>query len=393
MEEINIIIPCYKRSNELINLIGALKVQTNYSIRFKVWFFIDYSMKQSDIEELIIRNVKDDFDKEIVKRSKPYGLKSNIINSVSEVFKSVQSNHVVLLEDDLLLSSSTLNYIEKCIDFNISRHSEIFGISLYSPSKNPWNDIRVIHDSLEGFFLFQVPSSWGTLLFRDRWFEFIQKLNIKLELKTPVAAELIPSPVYSWKRENSWKVELIHYLIYKNEYFLYPTISFTAHLSYNGTNVNSDERNTNFNSTLSKEYSRYFFETFNIEKLTRYDSFFEVLPESFHEMFDKSITENLVVDLYGLKHIDENSKYCITSKKVKNSIGTFGFELEQPIKNIEHDIKGDFFKLAKSEDVTGKLSSFNNAFFQANYSNKGRKSLLKYVLYEFWKKFKDYFSQ
>ena len=391
MEEINIIIPCYKRSSELLCLLDSLKIQTNYAFRFKIWFFIDFSSKQTVVEETIVGNITDMFNYEIVKRNERYGLKANIINSVSEVFKMTQSDNVILLEDDLLISPSTFNFVQNCINTSIGRYKDIFGISLYSPSKNPWNDIRVIHDSLEGFFLLKVPSSLGTLLFRDRWFEFTQKLDSNLELKTQTSNGLIPSPINSWNRKNSWKAELIRFMISNNVYFLYPTISFTAHLSYNGTNVDLDERNTNFNSTLSKEYNKYFFESFDIDKLTRYDAFFEVLPDSFESVFDKSITENLAVDFYGLKSIDINHKYYLTSKEVNKSIETFGFELEQPSKNIEYNIKGDFFKLTKSENITGESSLFKDAFFQANYSNKGRKALLKYVLLEFWKKCKSYF--
>jgi len=118
----HVLIIAYNRIDYLNRLIRSLRNQKSYTSDYKLWFVIDYSEIQSEIIECI-KNSNLAFEFEIIARDVNYGLKKNVIESVTEIFEKIDSQQLIYLEDDLVLSPfhSFLVCAYRLIPNNLSR--------------------------------------------------------------------------------------------------------------------------------------------------------------------------------------------------------------------------------------------------------------------------------
>lgn len=89
-----------------------------------------------------------------------YGLAQSVISGVSEVLQNY--GQVIVLEDDLLLSSDFLEYMEASLSF-YREDQRIWSISGYSPN------IGLPKGYAHDLYLSPRASSWGWATWRDRW--------------------------------------------------------------------------------------------------------------------------------------------------------------------------------------------------------------------------------
>ena len=151
----HVLIIAYNRIDYLNRLIRSLRNQKSYTSDYKLWFVIDYSEIQSEIIECIT-NSNLEFEFEIIARDVNYGLKKNVIESVTEIFEKIDSQQLIYLEDDLVLSPYTFNYIEAVHRAKLDL-DRLFGISLYAQTKNEWNGFYLNFTNYISFFAAILP--------------------------------------------------------------------------------------------------------------------------------------------------------------------------------------------------------------------------------------------
>ncbi len=150
-----IILFAYNRPAHLIRTVEAL--QRNYLARESdLIIFSDYGDGVKEVRKYLdtiigFKSVT------IIKRKTNYGLAKNIIEGVSDVFKSYK--RVIVLEDDLLTSPDFLNFMTGCLDF----YKGAFSISGYAPG------IYIPDSYTLDTYLSHRPCSWGWATWRSRW--------------------------------------------------------------------------------------------------------------------------------------------------------------------------------------------------------------------------------
>ncbi len=375
----HILIIAYNRIDYLDRLLTSLRNQKSYTSDYKLWFVIDYSEIQSEIIESI-KSSNLEFEFEIIVRDVNYGLKKNVIESVTEIFEKIDSQQLIYLEDDLVLSSYTFNYIEAVhrAKLDIDR---LFGISLYAQTKNEWNGFYLNFTNYHPFFAATLPSSLGCIFFREKWSLFRNTLDAQYRYVMPMNNQ-DDLPLGSWSDTNSWKKELLKFCVVQDLFTLYPKVSCVAHMGNVGTNV-SKVSNALFNSTML--YTPCNFEDIDMEKIDFLDIYFEYNPSFFKDTIDSDYTQNVVVDLYGLKKIKNLDSYYLTSKKCKNSKMSFGFEYGFLPSNILEGVVGNYFSLARGRDIVSKDAPFTE-FFEANFSPNFKRNITAYILLTLFKK-------
>lgn len=159
-----IIIFTYRR--DIIKLIESLQANKLAS-RSDLIIYSDGNKSEDDLED--IKKVREKlydiqgFNNVFVIESKTNkGLANSIINGVSDVIQKY--GKVIVLEDDLIVASDFLDYMNEALDFYL-KDPAIWSISGYGPRlpdlKNYEKDV----------YLSVRASSWGWATWKDRWIQ------------------------------------------------------------------------------------------------------------------------------------------------------------------------------------------------------------------------------
>src|SRR5579863_6230416 len=159
-----ILLFCYKRLDSLRYTVNALKKCAS-ALESELYIFSDGAKADKDKKAVAeVRSfIKDitGFKKVIIKESeKNMGLAASIIEGVTNVFEF--SDRVIVLEDDLVVSTNFLAYMNQALEF-YTDHSNIYSISGYTiPMKIPAGH------PYDVYFLPRA-SSWGWATWKNRW--------------------------------------------------------------------------------------------------------------------------------------------------------------------------------------------------------------------------------
>lgn len=96
----------------------------------------------------------------IIEASQNKGLANSIIGGVTEIINKYEK--VIVLEDDLIVSSDFLEYMNEALEF-YKNDSTIWSISGYGPK------LRCLDDYHKDLYLSPRGSSWGWATWKDRW--------------------------------------------------------------------------------------------------------------------------------------------------------------------------------------------------------------------------------
>ena len=141
MTETAVILFAYKRPRYLKKCLTSLKKAYDDRLVFNYYAFVDYSMMQNKIAQIIRESGL--FDK-IIKRDRCLGVDESIKRGVYEVLKDY--NSVIVIEDDLVLEPEAIIYLKD----NLDKYED---------------DKSVGQITLQGNF----PHSHGWAIWKDKW--------------------------------------------------------------------------------------------------------------------------------------------------------------------------------------------------------------------------------
>jgi hypothetical protein len=234
---------------------------------------------------------------------------------------------VVVLEDDIIVSNSFLNYLAAAIKF-VGQDDSVAGISLYAPSINemamlPFTPKKTGFDN----YYLQSAQSWGQCWTRSMWQGFRVWYD---KNSSPLIAEGdMPDRIYSWP-ETSWKKYFMKYLVETGKTFFYPYDSFSSNFSDVGQH--NKFITPHFQVPLISDKSDFRFG--RQSETPCYDIFFERIGFT-HE------NNPLCLDFYGTRTLT-NSRFLLTPKKIKASkIKSFGLTYRPQEDNYLKSAPGD----------------------------------------------------
>lgn len=208
---------------------------------------------------------------------------------------------VVVLEDDIVVSDSFLDYVFAAIKF-VNDDDSVGGISLYSPSSNEMSLLSFIpkKTGFDNYYL-QSAQSWGQCWTRKMWKNFrhwydANNESLKLDYD-------MPSRIYSWP-ESSWKKYYMKYLVETDKTFFYPYDS----MSTNYSDVGQHNRVVSPHYQVALVTGKVNFRFGTASECPCYDVFFERMNLQFN-------SEPLCLDLYGTKS-KSSARYLLTPKKL-----------------------------------------------------------------------------
>lgn len=345
-----IVIPAYNRPGSLKRLLNSIN---NIKIDYQDISLI-FSIDGGGGPEIV--KIAKDFnweygEKKVIEHQENIGLKKNIFfcGDLTEEYENV-----AVIEDDLFVSPYLFDYISASLKY-YSDHPKIAGISLYSHQYNETaqKPFQALHDGFDNFFM-QLASSWGQVWTKQQWQKFRQWLADNKDINYDHLP--IPYDVLLWP-ETSWKKHFNAYMIDNGLYFVYPRISLTTNFGDEGTHHKGGQR---FQVPLQWGSAKYTFSQLDNSK-SIYDAFCEYqFPDSFFLEFDIS-SQDLCVDLYGIKDLYKNDKKFMLSTQQTNQekIASFGLELKPPEMNVIAHSSGDMIHLYKRMNQTETETSYD----------------------------------
>ncbi|MDH2362481.1 hypothetical protein [Priestia megaterium] len=270
-------------------------------------------------------------NKKLILAEEKLGLRNHVLQCGNYINR-FNFDAVIVLEDDLYVSSDFFNYAKQAIDF-YGEDERIAGISLY---QHLWNvnadrPFLAVISKYDTFFM-QYAQSWGQIWTKNQWNLFYQ-WYINQEYKN-VDLNKIPDNLLKWP-ESSWLKFHIQYCIAKNKFFVYPYTALSTNFADAGTHYasNTNKMQVPILTSTQKKYTFVNFEDSNVI----YDAYFENLLLAREIGLNKN---EVTVDIYGMKK--ENARYLITMDKLPFKVlKSFGLKMRPQDMNVIYNIEGD----------------------------------------------------
>ena len=334
MHKLGIVITGYNRADSMNNLLNNL-----LNIRTEIEIPLVISIDDGGTPELIevVNNFMWPFGEKIIKvHSEKLGLVKHFIWAGDQ---TERFEHVLFLEDDLLVSPEVINYSLQLIDFYESDDS-VAAASLYNPVlvEATGTKFYQLQDEYDAYFL-QQPY-WGNIWFKNKWNEFKKYLEVY-----QVKPELLPSNVAGWDR--SFKKIYIQFLVETNRTVVTPRISVVTNNGVAGIHGGAMYA---YQSQLQLEPKKYKFPTIDNSK-SRYDCF-EEIDRDILVWYNKDLAGyDFTVDLLGTR-ITYPTPYVLTIRRSINPILLYSSLMKPTELAVVLKMKGDQkVVLTRREDI------------------------------------------
>lgn len=287
---------------------------------------------------------------EVITREKNMGLREHLL------WCGEQARHhgsAIVLEDDLVVDPHFYRFACAAVE-EYDSSPEIAGIALYSPEYNEFS-LLPFEPLATGYstFFAQVPCSSGQVWTAKQWDRFRHWYG-SIAPEDLKGLRTLPRVTASWP-QSSWKKIYAAYLIESDRYFVYPYRSYTTNCSDAG-GAHIDEGTTihqvsmGWPERLAEDFTFLGFDS----KRFYYDAHFEINAAFLESVLDVE-RDSLWVDLYGVKNEPEGGDWslCLTSRPVKEAIGTFPLEYHPVELNMLYPTgeTDGFFSLAERSNV------------------------------------------
>jgi len=381
-----IIVPAYQRADSLHRLLMSLNNAAYPTKEIQLIISTDGGASEDVID------VAETFhfshgNKHVIKREENLGLRKHIIwcGDQTETYDSV-----IVLEDDLYVDRYYYHYAVNALKF-YENDERVSGISLYAKRVNMAARLgfEPMNNGYSAYFM-QTPSSWGQAWTKKQWADFKEWYRTA-DLDTVTNNPRLPAVLKRWP-DTSWLKYFAVYMIEKDNYFIYPYLSYTTNCADAG-GVHMPEGTQMYQVPLGA-YNRppdKFSFCKPDESAVLYDSFMEPAAEEIYQRFDLS-PNDLEIDLHGIKSLSllEKKKYVLTSKKCHDPIEVFrlGFK---PIEKIILDPEAsyepssgysDYIFLAESDNIESEKRPFYHQMnYYSYYQTENRYFYRRYILH------------
>lgn len=330
-----IVIPCYNRPHSLNRLLKSL-AKGHYSSKADLVLSIDGG-GPVEVNEVVQAFDWPYGEKRVIARKENLGLKNHIL-SCGDLTQEYGA--ILLLEDDLLVSSQIYEYALSVMASGLLENDRVVGASTYSYrlSETTRRYFYPIEDGYDNYFL-QFPSSWGQIWIRESWVKFTDWLS---QVSESDVGYMIPNKsIIYWGNQasTSWKRYFAAFMADTDTYMVYPRVAFSDNPGEEGTHHKGVKV---FQTKLySGSFIKTRFSAFD-NSLAIYDQNFELDPRIVKKFRADLAETPFSVNLHGADLNESCSQpWVITFLNPEQSpVATWGNDLFPPELNVIHDNPG-----------------------------------------------------
>lgn len=268
-----VILFVYRRVEKTKECLAAL--EANYGVeKSDLIIYADGSKGEKDIKDVLeVRNylreyqTKSLFRKvEIIEAEKNQGLANSIIKGVTEVINRYEK--AIIVEDDLITAPDFLQYMNEALDFyeNIKEYGSI---SAYTCP------VRQLKKYKKDIYVTRKGECWGWATWKDRWEKVDWSVsqfdsyinNSELRKQFNELQFGIDNMLCDWKegRVDSWAVRWCFHLFMEKLLTVYPRISKTKNIGFDGTGTNCGDNFEDKGKEFAVNLKKCHFEVLGID--------------------------------------------------------------------------------------------------------------------------------
>lgn len=259
-----IVIFTYDRLECTKKLINSLlkNPESKYS---EIIIFSDGSKTEQDLKRILnvrlyLKSITGFKKIKIIERVTNFGLKKNILQGVSDIFK--KHKKVIVLEDDLEVNQEFLKYMNHYLT-KYKNVKKIFSIHAY-------NYPLIFGNSLNKNFFQRGADCWGWAIWNDRWCDFIDNIDDYRKRRKNFLDLILFDYFFTYpyskllklnknKKISSWAIDFYTYAFFKNLLTLYPAKSLIKNNGINHEGTHFKNKSKQFEVKLN--YKNNFIET------------------------------------------------------------------------------------------------------------------------------------
>jgi hypothetical protein len=280
-------------------------------------------------------------EKRIIQHEKHLGLRHHIL-----FCGDLTQNYggVIILEDDCFVSRNFYDFAVQTLAC-YGDESRIAGISLYSHRFNEQASLPFmpLDDGGDVFFM-QVPSSHGQIWTRQQWAGFRQYHDSGPVIR---ASDALPLNVPNWP-ESSWKKYFYQYVVERDLFFAYPSISLLTNFGDAGTHQSQPSQHYQVPIEARRTHRHLSLVPFN-KSCNKYDAFFEIQPQCL-QSYGVDIDPDTCIDLYGTRRIEAaRQAYALSIREVSRPLLSFRADLFPLALNLIYPIPGGMIAYGRRE--------------------------------------------
>jgi hypothetical protein len=343
--DLTIIVVGYNRPHALKILFDSLKkLDVNPLVKIHLVISVD-SRGTSEVNQLVYEFEWPFGSKEVIIHQEKKGLVKHFI-WVGEQTKKYE--HVLFLEDDLIVSPDMINFSLQAINF-YKDDDRIAGISLYNTFYSLLGmRFYQIQDGFDNYFL-QHPY-WGNIWFKNKWNDFSEYLKTYQERK-----DLLPIGVDTWGK--SFKKIFIQYLIETGKTMVIPRISFVSNNGIAGLHNDSNYSMLQV-PIMYQTQVRYRFSTFD-QSMAKYDAYEEIYVDVLKKMNPSLNKFDFEIDTKCVKKLISKPFVLTSIPNVKNPLMTFSSEMKPLEYGVALGIPGNGISLIENLNLSTTYSEIS----------------------------------
>lgn len=285
-------------------------------------------------------------------------------------------DHVIFLEDDLVVSPDLLTYSRQIIEF-YENDDIIAAASLYNPILNEATGTKFyqVDDGYDVYFL-QHPY-WGNIWFKSKWEAFQEYMKTY-----KVNNVILPPNIAKW--DKSFKKKYIQYLIETNRTVVLPRVSMITNNGCPGLhNFREPTMYQNVIRLKSHDLRLVRFE----DSLSKYDAFYELYPEVFKGLNSSLAPYDFDVDLNGTRKV-HNTEYTLTTKPVNKALLSYTSQMKPVENGVLFDVGGNqevkLCKVANIKETSSYYKMRKWKDIENNYSIITSFGFLRFIVGRVW---------
>ncbi|MCH5266994.1 MAG: sugar transferase [Lachnospiraceae bacterium] len=267
-----VIVFVYCRLEHTQKTLQALNVN-ELAAETDLYIFADNAKNENNREKVdAVRGYIDQFKQEaafksitIIKAEKNKGLANSIISGVTEVIR--KHNKAIIVEDDLLTSSSFLTYMNGALDF-YEKNPQIGSISAYT------YDIDALKEYDKDIYMTYKGECWGWGTWKDRWEkvdwevksyqEFYKDRKKRKDFDKLEFGLVHMLDMQMAGKIDSWAVRWVYHLFENHLMTVYPTTSEVINFGFDGSGTHC-KAVREVEGTLQNEKKKYHFENLEVD--------------------------------------------------------------------------------------------------------------------------------
>ncbi|WP_410501911.1 sugar transferase [Exiguobacterium acetylicum] len=256
MSTTNIILFLYNRPEHTRKTMNSIFKSINEDF-IKLHIFVDGPKnkedqdKQIEIKKIIkeYKSINKDIQLFEYYSEENKGLASSIINGVSKIFVQEDTDFVIVLEDDILISTRFVQYMNY-MNEKLKGNQNIWSISGFNPIAKELEEKELLNSG--EYFLHGRASSWGWATWKDRWEKNDWSTESLLKKIDPLTKEKIKNtspdilPMLDdqlKERIDSWAVRwVVNQFLNKSE-TVYPRLSLVQNIGFDDLGTHTKKIN------------------------------------------------------------------------------------------------------------------------------------------------------